>query len=462
MIKYTIIGIFVCLSLLSKAQQIWPLNIIEITGNEITKTSVIQRELLVYSDSIYDFESVEFQQLLRQSEQRITNLNLFNSVTIEGYIDSTQFYEVCIVLHIHVIEKWYHWPIPFLEFSDRNFNVWGNLSFDPARTNYGLYLFNYNLWGKNHTLKTKLKTGYNKKIGIEYRIPFLSSSTGWGIKASFDYSSQNEVWHTTTNDSLQFYKNGQTNLIKNTTAYIALSKRVSPFARIFFTPHFRNDQLNAALPSSDFLVHNESYQNTYGFQFAIEQDKRNNIFFPTQGSFSRASLTGLVWENIRADYNARLTVKTQKFTQHTPVLYSALSFYSQVNTNKNPPYSQRKILGYDEIIRGFEHYVVDGTAGWKANAAIRFHGVNKHIKLPFVPFKNYQTLPVNIYWELYTDAGYVQYANPDPSNRLVNRFLYAGGIGLNTLFYNDRMVRFEYSLNSLQEHGFFVHFNKAI
>jgi hypothetical protein len=33
---------------------------------------------------------------------------------------------------------------------------------------------------------------------------------------------------------------------------------------------------------------------------------------------------------------------------------------------------------------------------------------------------------------------------------------------LNALIYNDRVLRLEYSINSLQEDGFFVHFKKAI
>ena len=52
-----------------------------------------------------------------------------------------------------VKEKWYIWPIPTIEFADRNFNIWADSSFDPSRTNYGLYLFTYNLFGLNHTLK---------------------------------------------------------------------------------------------------------------------------------------------------------------------------------------------------------------------------------------------------------------------------------------------------------------------
>ena len=135
-----------------------PIRSIQIEGNEKTKDFVIKRELLFEKDSFYRYNK-DFERLINLSKSRITNLNLFNKVDIETTIDSINHYEVCFKIVIRVVEKWYHWPIPFIEFSDRNFNVWGNLDFDPKRTNYGLYVFNYNLWGRNHTLKTKLKTG---------------------------------------------------------------------------------------------------------------------------------------------------------------------------------------------------------------------------------------------------------------------------------------------------------------
>ncbi|MFB1004237.1 MAG: POTRA domain-containing protein, partial [Bacteroidia bacterium] len=199
---------------------------ISISGNDRTEGFVILREMLVKVDSIYPESQIE--ELIKTSTDRVLNLNLFNQVKIDYTIaesDQGSGYNVAVV----VVEKWYAWPIPFVEFSDRNFNVWGDLDFDPERTNYGLYVFNYNLFGRNHTLKTQLKTGYNTNLGLEYRIPFLSRNTQWGLNTMVKYASQNEVWYETKNDSLQFFRNGQKNLIRNTQARVELTKRITPF-----------------------------------------------------------------------------------------------------------------------------------------------------------------------------------------------------------------------------------------
>lgn len=438
-----------------------PIRSIQIEGNEKTKDFVIKRELPFEEDSFYRYDK-DFERLISLSKSRITNLNLFNKVDIETTIDSLNHYEVCIKIVIRVVEKWYQWPIPFIEFSDRNFNVWGNLDFDPKRTNYGLYVFNYNLWGRNHTLKTKLKTGYNTKFGFEYRIPFLSQESNWGIKALMDYSSQNELWYETINDSLQFYKNDKNDLIKNTQAAIEVSKRLTPFTHFYLSTKYQYDQIDSSVPTNDYLINNAKDQTTFAIQCRIEIDKRNNPFFPTEGSFMSVNMTELLWTNQSRAYNFRMGLKMQKFTKISSNVYTALSCYTQLNSNKKPPYSQRKILGYQESLRGFEHYVIDGTSGLKGNAAIRIHTLNSNLSLPFIPLKNYQELPLNMYWEIYSDAGYVNYNYSNETNQLVNAFLYSAGLGLNTLFYNDRILRLEYSLNSLKERGFFVHFKKAI
>ena len=100
------------------------------------------------------------------------NLNLFNQVIIIPQfletVDSNGY-----VIHIAVIENWFIWPLPSIEFSDRNFNVWSDLDFNPARTNYGLFVDQYNVFGRNHTMKTRIKTGYNNQVGVEYSLNSL-------------------------------------------------------------------------------------------------------------------------------------------------------------------------------------------------------------------------------------------------------------------------------------------------
>lgn len=441
---------------------IYPVHELKITGNKRTKGFVIERELLVSLNESYpETGDGNITSLLLKSQDRVLNLNLFNTVNIT--------YELLqgsegknYVVTIAVVEKWYVWPIPFVEFSDRNFNVWGNLNFNTERTNYGLYVFNYNMFGRNHTLKTKMKTGYNSKLGLEYRIPFISRKTQWGINTLIERASQNEVWYQTRNDSLQFFQNGNKNIIQTTKAHVILSKRLNPFTQFFCGVNFQHGQLDTAVPTDDYFINNQRFQRDYGINAELRYDQRNNIYFPTKGKYLSVQIETSAWQNSGTVYNASITSKAQRFDKLSNKWYSALSVYGQYNTQKNAPYANRKILGYDEIVRGYEHYVIDGTVGWKTNAALRYNLMEKDIGLKFIPIKNYQVLPLNVFVEGYLENGFANFESSDASNKLNANALFSMGLGVSTIFYNDRILRIEYSLNSLREGGFFVHFKKAI
>jgi hypothetical protein len=417
--------------------------------------------MLVQTGTEYsDEHSDNFLELVRKSEERILNLNLFNEVNITIKTNDSLSTN-CHVL-VEVVEKWYIWPIPFIEFSDRNFNVWGNLAFDPSRTNYGLYMFNYNLFGRNHTLKTRLKTGYNTTLALEYRIPFLSKKTQWGINTAIEYSAQSEVWYESRNDSLQFYKNGSNNLISNTKAYLELTKRLTPYTRIYYGIAYDYAQLDTSVPINDYFINEKRYQRTYEVYIKLENDKRDNIFYPTNGRYISIRAGANTWQNSTTESNIFLTANAQLFNQHSTRISTALALQTELNNNPDAPYSDRKMLGYNSTIRGYEHYVVDGTLGLKINAAIRYLALERVVALPFIPSNNYKKLPLKIFLEAYSDGGYAHLNDVPASNVLPNEVLYSAGLGINALIYNDRLLRLEYSLNSLQEGGFFVHFKKAI
>lgn len=421
--------------------------------------------MLVHIDSFYqDDEEGNFQKLLNQSKSRILNLNLFNKVTITSSKAKISN-KIGFAVRVTVVEKWYEWPIPFIEFSDRNFNVWKDLSFDANRTNYGLYLFNYNLFGRNHTLKTSFVTGYNKTYGIEYRVPFISQNSNWGVSTDFKHTSQEEMWLKTENDKLQFLRKGNNNLIKKTSGGLAFSNRFNPFNTITISGSYQNTKLDTIImkEASNYLLNSQVKLDVIGLGVAISHDKRNNIYLPTEGALLQPMIAYHNFVGNSSYSNIKGSIRAQLFNKIAPKLYTAFSVFGEFNTAKDLPYEYTRRLGYDNIVRGFENYVIDGQHAALGNAAIRYHLVNKpHINLNFIPIKSYNFLPLNIYLEYFVDAGYVSAPKTIATNDLPNSALFSTGISLQSLFYNDRLLRLEYSLNSLKESGFFVHFKKAI
>lgn len=435
------------------------INSIDIQGNVRTHENVILRELTFKRGDTVQYS--ELSEQLLTSENRIRNLNLFNAV--ECTMDSTGGVNV---VTIKLVEKWYVWPIPFLEFSDRNFNVWQNLDFNPKRTNYGLYLFNYNLFGRNHTLKLSAIKGYNTRYGLEYRIPFISKSSKLGLQLIAYHKSQNEVWCNTVNDRLTFFSNGENDLFIEDAFFVKLHRRVKTFYQLGLELSRTHNRIDSAVLleplNFNFLLNNAYRQSISAISISAAYDKRDNIYLPLEGAYFKITQNAEIYNKGDA-LNLKWTVVAQKFSPINERFYTALSLSGQLNTNKNLPYNNYRQLGYVSTLRGFEQYVVDGHSSFLLNSALRYHAVkNKVIPLAFVPFRNYSFLPLNILFEGFIDIGGSSSNRYISANKLPNTVLVSTGIGMQTLFYNDRVVRFEYSFNSLGQGGLFIHFKKAI
>lgn len=428
-----------------------------ISGNKRTNNWIIEKEY-AFTLGVSASEDVISEQLLT-TQNRLLNTNLFNEVRV--YLSPLDQSKV----HIELVEKWYTWPIPFVEFSDRNFNIWQGLDFDKSRTNYGLYLFNYNLFGNDHTLKVSLIDGYHQKFGLNYAIPFLGPNTNIGMVINASYSSQNEVWYKTLGDKLQFYTNGSPNLIEEQNYSAAFTRRFRLPERVYVGGGINLTNISDSVVEVDkpieFLLHSENKQSEIYAFASYEWDERDNRFLPMRGKYIELSAG---YSNFNSEVNnVELFVKGQKFEELADKVYMAVSASYHWNSNHELPYHNYRALGYSRAVRGFEYYVIDGHSSVLLNSAIRYHLLSKpRIELPFIPIKNYNFLPLNVYLEAFIDYGRTSSDRLIVRNDLPNTDLFSTGLGVNTLFYNDRVLRFEYSLNSLQQSGFFIHFKKAI
>ena len=432
---------------------------IEILGNQRTKEAVILRELSFKQGILYDEE--ELSEHLLTSRNRLMNLNLFNEVELLKNCES----DLCTV-KIVLVERWYIWPIPSLEFSDRNFNVWQNLDFDPQRTNYGLYLFNYNLFGSNHTLKLSLIRGYNQKVGLEYRIPFLGPENPWGVELKYQHENQQELWQKTVNDQLVFYKSDEKGAIKENMLSVSLSRRLNLNTSLNITAGLVDSKISdeiQSLPSTfSYFIDSSVHQQKLSFGVNAIYDRRDNQFYPLVGEYLDVGVEYQRFAALSSTSNVNLRAQWDEFRPIGQRFYSVYSIYGVINTNERLGYHDYKMLGYEQAIRGYEQYVSDGHAAVVLRSAIKYHLLKEHqLVFNFLP-KAYRKLPVNLFLELFMDLGRTSSSRIIRENSLPNNTLASTGLGLNCLFYNDRVIRFEYSYNRFKEGGLYIHFKKAL
>ena len=173
-----ILVLFLCfLSHTSYTQDKFIVSKINIIGNNITKESVILRELeFNVGDTV---SSDEIEKKINNSLHNLYNIELFNFIDIDKILFNKN-----IEINIIVTEQWYIWPYPILEISERNFNTWwkdfssSNYS-DFSRLNYGIHLTWRNFRGKNEQLEFKYRRGFKEQYLIFYNNPFINKKDYW-------------------------------------------------------------------------------------------------------------------------------------------------------------------------------------------------------------------------------------------------------------------------------------------
>ncbi len=432
---------------------ILPVTSIQIEGNSKTKESIILRELsFKVGQQLTEAELKD--DYLPRSIAMLKNLNLFNDIDIvykttpEGFLTT-----------IRVVEKWYWWPIPFVEFADRNFNQWYTFDFDPYRTNIGFYLFKYNLFGLNHTAKLTLGKGYTNTIGFEYIAPYVDNRKRFGFEIDIRNKINQEIQYGLLNNEPQFFRTDKQKIIEQFQSRVKLIYR----PQLFLT-HGLNLEISNTSVSDTVLSEgiNENYlykslpnQNETILGYEVAFDKRNNRLLPIKGTFINGSInyhslnkSDLKYVSVGLEAARYISFDSTKFS-------IALAGRVKSATERGLPFHLNKILGFDDYIRGYENNVFLGQSMALAKIEIRYHIIKERkIKWQYMPLRSYKQMPIESYLSAFTDIG-------SALNGDTRQELFGYGFGVNALFYFDKVVRFEYSWNHWNQGGIKIHFKKA-
>jgi hypothetical protein len=98
---------------------------------------------------------------------------------------------------------------------------------------------------------------------------------------------------------------------------------------------------------------------------------------------------------------------------------------------------------------------------FRNNIRYQLFDVKKQVK--WIPFRQFNTIPIAAYLSLIGDAGYVQSNVAEQyQSRLANRWLYGTGLSLDIVTYYNMVYRFSGTLNSLGQAGFFLNLQREL
>ncbi len=429
-------------------------------GNKRTRDAVLMREMTLQIGQKVHPQDVEM--ALKESERLLGNTGLFLSIHVHTCRESSDTLNLCI----RVREAWYIFPIPIFELADRNFNVWWkDFDHDLKRINYGLYVNHYNFTGWGDVLKIKVQQGYSNKYELAYDLPQFLGNKHWGLGLQAYFQRYREINYASADDRQLFYRDFGRWMLEKSHAQVHV--RYRPQYRWKFSvgmnyrsaevdPQVINDLNPAYFASRETRI---QYLSLWGHVTLDQLDDRAYPFhgYSWSGYMAKEGL-GLLnqrdrwWvESVYAGYLA--TGEAHGFECVT-------SGRVQLQ-RQNPGYFDYQALGYgNRLVRGYEHYVIDGMdyaliqAAWR----IRLWDVDLPIPWPsWFQIPAFPSIPLKVYAHIHTDHGVVHDPYFQLENPLRGRWLMSAGAGLDLRFFYDKIFSLRWNINGLGENGLFLH-----
>ncbi|MFM7193792.1 MAG: POTRA domain-containing protein [Bacteroidota bacterium] len=432
-----------------------------IAGNAITRDRIILRELsLVTGDTI---SRSRLAQVLEANRMRIYNLRIFNRVTIEpleltpGNID----------LLVEVQERWYTYPVPLFELSDRNFNDWWqNYNHDLSRVNYGLRLYQYNFRGRNETLRLTARFGFSRRFDLYYHIPNLTKDQKHGLLFKVEYAEPSNLAYRTEDHVLTFLTERKP-LRTSTGASVTYSFRKSFYQTHYLDLSWDDYRISDTIRSLNpgYFIDGRYTQQASTISYRFVAEHRDVIAYPLHGYQVSAGLmrSGL----FKGDQVNLTNIWFNVATHHEPAKDLYLSFFASASATfpAAQPYALFNGIGYrKQFLRGYEIYVIEGPVFTLNKATLKKRIFHRDYVLQGAPLEQMRYLPLSIYLKTYTDLGYVQnypsYKSEGINDRLSGKLLAGAGVGIDIVTYYDSVIRFEYSVTNQKTSGFFFHVRK--
>ena len=250
----------------------------EIRGNKVTREAIILRELLFGTgDTILKMDLIP---AFQRSKENLLNTSLFNFV----YFDANHLPGNRIIVEITVTERWYIWPVPILEYAERNFSEFiTNREWDKIV--YGAWLKWNNFRGRKELLTGKIRLGYINEYALAYNVPNLGKRQQHGITSGFNVNHQNEVNVNTINNAPVDYKPTEKPAQIRINAFGKYSFR----RKLYSTHTLRMDYFHYTVSDSVPVV-NPNYlgdeRTTLGFfmlSYEFRHDVRNSKIYPLEG-----------------------------------------------------------------------------------------------------------------------------------------------------------------------------------
>ena len=419
-------------------------------GNAVTRERILRAEL-----DFREGDTLALADLLARLEanrRRIFNLQLFHAVVVQASCTGSKW-----LIVFGVQERWYTFPVPILSLADRNLRAWLDRSDRWRRVDYGLHLTRANFRGRNEQFIANLQLGFNRKYELFYEAPGLGRYRRLGFGVGASYYQSHSLDYRTRDDRLVPLRADDNFPVQRFYATAGLRFRHTVQFRTAFDVSYHREQISDSVRyyNPDYFL-GRTQREFLDFALSSTRNQRNTFAYPLTGQYAQVSLTHRVFFDSTTPSLTTLHASYSRYLALGHQFYYSLGLRAQAHLARALGYPDTRALGYDDLVRGYDEYVIDGRHYGLAQQGISYRLFQpKTISLGSINNPKVNTIPLALYGNIFVDAGYVIAPATLPQNRLPNQFLRAVGLGLHLVTYYDRVFTAEYTLNGLGQTGYF-------
>jgi outer membrane protein assembly factor BamA len=437
------------------SDSVYTIQKITIEGNEKTNASIIKRELgFSIGDSI---AKERLPAILEAAKRQLFNTSLFLLIEVKYKIITFYDLEINIVLK----ERWYIFPVPVFSLADDNFNVWWRQQMRSLkRINIGLALNYANISGHNDELSFGFQTGFSNGLGFNYNRPNIGKNKRHELGIQSFFMSRREVIYDTDANRKSVLRQDDI-IIRNKEVKITYAYRRKINTQHSISLRYSNMRIADTLASLNpqYLGGGRNNISYLEAAYKIRHIRADNWQYPLKG-FSIAGELAKSGFGKWNDINMfRISLNAGRYISYGKKWYSDHVLLANAAFSNNLPFIKQQALGYNDskILRGLDYFVLNGRGYLLFKNNIKKKLLDTQVKLKFLPAQ-FEAIPLRIFLKGFGDAGYV-WGKGNKNDRLINRWLFTGGAGIDLVTYYDAAFACEYGWNQFGRPGFFVRMN---
>ncbi|MCL2727304.1 MAG: BamA/TamA family outer membrane protein [Bacteroidales bacterium] len=456
---YVILNILCCITLY--AQESYYVSDIVISGNKVTKESIVLRELDVKKGDSISVSRIE--QAITHSKENLLNLPLFNYVDID--YELMQNSDNNIIISIRLEERWYYIPLLGIRFADQNHSAWIR-DFDLSRVAVETGAIINNVLGLNHTLTLGVQFGYQQALNFSYKKITLDRAQKHFLAAGISMQRSKNIIAMTTDDMPLKVKSFDQALSMGGGGYLSYAYRHNVRVSHNLSLGFEHERI-----ADTILLINPIYwgspsteRNSFRLQYFFRNDQRDYAAFPLKGYYLRTEGNLYFTHDLSVRYT-QLKGSAQYFWTLGNRWYAGEIFTAGVSLKNTKAYILDRALSYGEnVLRGYEYHVVDGQCFALLNSTLRYNLIPQKIIVVdwLSAFPKFNKIHYAFYAHAFADMGAAFHSYPGPTNYLSNQFLYSAGIGIDMVTYYDVVFTISYFINKQVEKGVYFSFKLPI